>query len=296
MEPKVGFIGLGVMGQPMAKHVAAKFPTTVFDVTGERMEPFPKEERGATVAEVGKRADLIILSLPSSAIVETVVLGADGLVSILNKGSAVIDCSTTDPALSRKIAQGLAEKGVDFLDAPVSGGESGAQNAHLSIMVGGSQRVFDRYLGVLQTMGTTIVRVGDVGSGGIAKLVNNMIVGSTFTVAAEGFALAVKAGLDPKVLYEAIRNGWAGSPVLDAAAPSMISHDFNPPGGINILYKDLGYAMDLAKAYDAPVPMTAQVVEVFKAARSKGYGGLFQPAIIQLWEEVLGVRLDSQPK
>lgn len=293
MEPKVGFIGLGVMGLPMAQHVAKKYPTVVYDVSSERVKGFPEESRGGSVADVGARSDLVLLSLPSSAIVEEVVLGSGGLITVLKAGSAIIDNSTTDPGISRKMAGALAEKGIDFLDAPVSGGEGGAKNASLSIMAGGSQKVFDRYLPVLETMGTTIVRVGEVGAGGVAKLVNNMIVGSTFVVAAEGFALAKKAGLDPKVLYEAIRNGWAGSPVLDVAAPAMYNHDFNPPGGTNIIYKDLGYALDLAKQYDAPVPMTSQVAEVFKTARAKGYGNLFQPGIIQLWEAVLGIRLDQ---
>ncbi|MFP4431467.1 MAG: NAD(P)-dependent oxidoreductase [Spirochaetaceae bacterium] len=293
MEPKVGFIGLGVMGLPMAGHVAKKFSTTVYDVSPEPMKEFPEAARGGSVPEVAERSDLVLLSLPSSHIVEEVVLGSAGLITALKPGSAIIDNSTTDPSISRKMAGALAEKGIDFLDAPVSGGEGGAQKASLSIMVGGSEEVLERYLPVLQAMGTTIVRVGDVGSGGVAKLVNNMIVGSAFTVAAEGFALAKKAGLDPKLLYQAIKNGWAGSPVLDVAAPAMYNHDFNPPGGTNIIYKDLGYAMDLAKQYDAPVPITAQVVEVFKTARAKGYGGLFQPGIIQLWEEVLGIRLDQ---
>lgn len=293
MEPKVGFIGLGVMGLPMAGHVAEKFSTTVYDVSQDRMKEFPEAARGKSVVDVAQRSDLVLLSLPSSHIVEEVVLGSSGLITALKPGSAIIDNSTTDPSISRKMAKALAEKEIDFLDAPVSGGEGGAQKASLSIMVGGSEEVLERYLPVLQAMGTTIVRVGEVGSGGVAKLVNNMIVGSTFTVAAEGFALAKKAGLDPKLLYQAIKNGWAGSPVLDVAAPAMYNHDFNPPGGTNIIYKDLGYAMDLAKQYDAPVPMTAQVVEVFKTARAKGYGGLFQPGIIQLWEAVLGIRLDQ---
>jgi 2-hydroxy-3-oxopropionate reductase len=293
VEPKVGFIGLGVMGLPMAGHVAKKFSTTVYDVSPDPMKQFPEAARGESVADVAERSDLVLLSLPSSHIVEEVVLGSAGLITALKPGSAIIDNSTTDPSISRKMAGALAEKGIDFLDAPVSGGEGGAQKASLSIMVGGSEEVLERYLPVLQAMGTTIVRVGEVGSGGVAKLVNNMIVGSTFTVAAEGFALAKKAGLDPKLLYQAIKNGWAGSPVLDVAAPAMYNHDFNPPGGTNIIYKDLGYAMDLAKQYDAPVPITAQVVEVFKTARAKGYGGLFQPGIIQLWEAVLGIRLDQ---
>ncbi len=293
MEPRVGFVGLGVMGLPMAGHVAKKYATTVFDVSPDRMKDFAEEARARSIADLAAKSDVVLLSLPSSSIVEEVVLGTEGLMAGLKSGAAVIDNSTTDPAVSRKMARSLAEKAIEFLDAPVSGGEGGAQKASLSIMVGGKQEVLDRYLPILETMGTTIVRVGEVGSGGVAKLVNNMIVGSAFTVAAEGFALAKKAGLDPKVLYEAIRNGWAGSPVLDVAAPAMYSHNFDPPGGTNIIYKDLGYAMDLAKQYDVPVPMTAQVVEVFKAARAKGYGGLFQPGIIQLWEEVLGIRLDQ---
>jgi 2-hydroxy-3-oxopropionate reductase len=207
----------------------------------------------------------------------------------MQKGSAVIDTSTTEPTVSRVIAASLAQKGIDFLDAPVSGGEGGARDAALAFMVGGDPAVFDKYTPVLQVMAKSIVRVGDIGSGGVAKLVNNMIVGATFSIIAEGFALAMKNGIDPQVLYEAIKDGWAGSMVLNVAAPGIIEQNYTPGGTIDILFKDIGYALSLARSQNVPVPITAMADEIFKTARASGRGPFAQQIITQMWEELLGI-------
>lgn len=288
---KVGFIGLGVMGNHMARHLSKRYEVLVFDVDESRMASFDPAQRAQSIQEVGEKSSVVLLSLPSTPIVENVVVGDEGLIAAMGAGKAVIDTSTTSPNATRRVAAALAAQGIEFMDAPVSGGEGGATNASLSIMVGGDNKVLEKYREVLETIGGSVVRVGDVGAGEVAKLVNNMIVGSAFTVAAEGFALAVKNGLDPQQLYDAIKGGWAGSPVLDVAVPSFVKRDYNPPNGINILYKDLGYALELARDQDIPTPMTAQVNEVFKAARATGRGGLFQPAIVGLWEDALGIEV-----
>lgn len=289
MAVRVGFIGLGVMGGHMARHVGQKYDLTVYDVDAEKVSQQEGGEKAGSIQEVGKNADLVLLSLPSSQIVKEVICGAEGLIHVMDKGGAVIDTSTTEPTVSRALAQDLAEKGVDFLDAPVSGGEGGARDAALAIMVGGDAAVFEKYLPVLQVMAKSVVHVGEVGTGGAAKLVNNMIVGAAFSVIAEGFALAMKNDIDPAVLYEAIKDGWAGSKVLDVAATGIIKQDYQPGGTIDLLFKDIGYALSLARTQNIPVPITAMVDEILKTARASGRGPYAQQIITQMWEKLLGI-------
>lgn len=291
MSKTVGFVGLGVMGGPMAHHLSKKYSVVVYDADTKRLEEFPSESRAASVEAVGKSCDVVLMSLPSTDIVEAVVLGEHGLINSLKKDSAVIDLSTTNPSATRRIAAELAKQGIAFLDAPVSGGDKGAKNATLAIMVGGEQAVFDGYKEILEVVGASVVRVGPVGTGEVAKLINNMIVASTFSTIAEGVALGAKNDLDPQKLYEAIKDGWAGSPLLEVSISAMLTREYNPPNGIDILYKDLGYALELAQEQSVPVPLTAEANEVFKAARSTGRGKLGQPAIIGLWEDTLGIRI-----
>jgi 2-hydroxy-3-oxopropionate reductase len=288
---QVGFIGLGIMGGHMARHLAGRYELTVFDVDAAKIAALEAAgARGAaSVTDVGAACDLVLLSLPSSEIVERVVTGDGGLLSSMRSGGAVIDTSTTEPTVTKRVAAKLAERGIGFLDAPVSGGEGGAKAAKLSIMVGGPVELFDRYKPVLEVMGPSVVRVGDVGAGEVAKLVNNMIVGSAFAVIAESFALGRKMGLDLEQLYHAIRGGWAGSAVLDVAAPGIVARNFTPGGSVDVLFKDLGYALSLARSQNVPTPMTAMVDEIFKAARASGRGPKAQQVIIQLWEELLGL-------
>lgn len=297
---RIGFVGLGVMGAPMARHVAARFPTTVYDVDAAKARlvasaasSVPGAPTAATAGADATRAaarlsdladcDLVVLSLPASSVVHDVCLGGDGLASVLAEGSLVVDASTTDPAVSVKLASGLRARGIAFVDAPVSGGEGGAKAAALSVMCGGNAVDVARARPVLECFGSSVVHVGDVGAGGVAKLVNNMIVGATFAVVAEGFALAGASGLDPDTLYQAIRGGWAGSPVLDVAGPAIAERDYTPGGTIDLLFKDIGYALSLARAHNVPTPMTALTDELLKAARAAGYGAQSQPAVIELW-------------
>jgi 2-hydroxy-3-oxopropionate reductase len=286
---KIGLVGLGVMGGHMARHFARAHELVVFDVDPGKVSAVVGAQAASSVADVGSRSEVVLLSLPGSAIVEQVVTGADGLMSSLGSGGAVIDTSTTEPTVSKRIAARLAERGIEFLDAPVSGGEGGARDATLSVMAGGSQAVFDRYKPLLEVVGKSVIRVGETGSGGVAKLINNMIVGSTFAVIAETFALGKTCGLDPAVLYDAIKGGWAGSAVLDVAAPGIIKRDFTPGGTIDILFKDIGYALSLAREHNVPTPMTALTDEILKAARASGRGSKAQQIIIQMWEGALGL-------
>ncbi len=276
------------MGGHMARHLAKHHRLSVFDVERSKIDGIEGVRGADGVAAVARLSQLVFLSLPSSSIVEDVCIGSGGLAENLAEGGAVVDTSTTEPLVTRRIADVFSAKGIDFLDAPVSGGEAGARNASLSIMVGGSAEVFERYRSVLEIVGSSVVRVGETGAGEVAKLVNNMIVGSTFVVIAEAFALGKSMGLDLKMLYEAIRGGWAGSAVLDVAAPGIIERNFTPGGSVDVLFKDIGYALSLARSRNVPTPMTALVDEVFKAARASGRGSQAQHVIIQMWENLLG--------
>jgi 2-hydroxy-3-oxopropionate reductase len=288
MPETIGFVGLGVMGRPMAENLAKKFAVVGFDVLESRRTGLAGVSTARTAAEVAGSCPVVCLSLPSAAVVEEVVLGSGGLGDSMKKGSLLIDLSTSLPSLSRRIAARLAEKGIEFADAPVSGGEAGARSAALAIMVGATPETFRRCQEFLSAIGKTVVRVGDVGAGGIAKLVNNMIVGTAFAVIAEGFGLAQSNGVDVRSLYDAIREGWAGSKVLDVSAEAIAARQYVPGGTVDMLQKDLSYARTLAAESHSPIPMTAAAHEVFVAGQAAGFGKKSQPALFELWSRKAG--------
>jgi 2-hydroxy-3-oxopropionate reductase len=305
-----GFIGLGVMGYNMALNLAQKMPAgkdgegdraghklLVFDVDKDKTGSFVKAvgEKAAAaedIAEIGRRSDLVFLSLPTSRIVSEVVLdGSGSLAKTLKPGAIVVDTSTTEVRVVKDLAAKLREGGIEFSDAPVSGGEKAAKEGTLSFMAGAGEEVFSVIQPYCAAMGASVVRMGEPGAGQIAKAVNQMIVGAAFAVIAEAFSLGVKNGLDPKALYEAVRGGWAGSRVLDVAAADMFSREFKPGGTVDIHWKDLGYALGISKDTDVPVPVTALVHEIFKAARARGDGKKSQPAVVKLWESLLDIEI-----
>ena len=288
MKEKVGFVGLGIMGRPMAENLSRGYEVLGFDLDSSRFQGISSVGKGASVAEVAKACRTVCLSLPNASIVEQVATGDHGLAANLAPGSLVVDLSTSLPSVSRRIAKKLLERGIEFVDAPVSGGEGGAKTATLAIMLGGTEKNFERAKPMLLQMGKTAVRVGDVGAGGIAKLVNNMIVGSTFAVIAEGFFLAAENGVDLGLLYNSIREGWAGSKVLDVSAGAMIARDYTPGGTIDMLEKDLGYARAVAAESHVPVPMTSLAHELYVAGQASGRGKEAQPALIELWRALGG--------
>ncbi len=290
MTGPAGFIGLGIMGRPMAQNLAKSVEILAFDVDKHRADGMENVHPAASVSEVGKACNVVLMSLPSTTIVEAVVMGPGGLLETLPSGSLIIDLSTTLPTSSQKIEKLSASRGIAFVDAPVSGGEAGAQNASLSVMAGGTESAFERALPYLRAIGSSVVHMGAIGSGGVAKLVNNMIVGAEFAVIAEGFALAARFGLDPSTLYEAIRGGWAASKVLDVSAPAMIKNDYRPGGTVDLIEKDMGYARTLATERRVPVPVTAIAHEIYVAAQAHGDGKSAQPVIIRMWEELMNAQ------
>jgi 2-hydroxy-3-oxopropionate reductase len=239
--------------------------------------------------EVAAQSDLLITMLPNSPDVELVVLGKDGVLDGARKGLVFVDMSTISPLVSQQVGKALEAKGVAMLDAPVSGGEKGAIEGALSIMVGGDRGVFDRVLPIFQAMGKTITYLGPLGFGGFTKLANQIIVAVNLTALGEALTLARKAGLDRELTLKALAGGLAGSRCLDQKAPNYVAGSYKPGFKIDLHFKDLGLIMESAHALGVPLPATAVVQELFNALRVKGRGQLDHSAIITLLEDLAGV-------
>jgi len=280
------------MGASMARNLCGKFPGVhAYNTNPVKLQNLVSSTKpGAilpaeSIQEVGRKSDIVFLSLPDSTIVKNVILGERGLGTCMKSGGIIVDASTSDAAVEIEIAAALADKGIRFLDSPVSGGEKAAIDATLSFMVGGEESVFNECLVYFKAMGASVIRIGETGSGQVAKCVNQMIVGATFAAIAEAFALGTKAGIDPGSLYNAIKDGWAGSKVLDVAARDIISREFKPGGTIDMIFKDLGYVLSLSRSQVFPAPLSSLVHEIFMAGRAAGDGKRSQAAIIKLWEK-----------
>lgn len=296
-DTAVGFIGMGVMGGPMARNlIKAGYTVTGFDTDQGRLDRFVAAggKPAASAAEVGRASAVVCLSLPTGDVVRQVVTGEGGLATVMKPGTAILDLSTTEAKVAQDAAKACAAGGIAFLDAPVSGGEQGAIDATLSIMVGGEAAAFARCRPILSSMGKSVVHMGGCGMGQAAKLVNNLIVAAGFAAVCEGWALAVKAGLDPATLHEAIRGGWAGSRVMEETIPRLLTRNFVPGGTVDIMTKDVGYALNMARTLDLPVPVTALVHELFRMAKAQGKGPKAQPVLITLWEEWTGIQVGGE--
>ncbi len=288
---KIGFVGLGIMGRPMAKNlIKAGHELVVFARRDEIKSEF--EELGCSVAtspeNVAKEAKVIITMLPNSPDVRNVVLGENGLISGLQEGSVIIDMSSIDPLESQSIAKELSLQNIHFMDAPVSGGEPKAIDGSLSVMVGGNEEVFNQYKGLLLDMAGSVVRVGEVGSGNIAKLANQMVVASNIAAVSEAMVFAKKAGADPQKVYQAIRGGLAGSTVMDAKVPLMIERKFDPGFRIELHVKDLKNVQSAAQSVNAPSPLTALVMEMMQYLIAHGYEKEDHSSLVKFYEELAG--------
>jgi 2-hydroxy-3-oxopropionate reductase len=242
-------------------------------------------------AAVAREAEVVVLMLPNSPDVERVVLGPRGIIEGARSGQTVVDMSTISPIVSQRVGAELGKKGVRMLDAPVSGGEKGAIDSTLSIMVGGEAAVFREILPVFQAMGKTITHLGPLGSGGFTKLANQIIVAVNLTALAEALTLAAKAGLDIELTLKALAGGLAGSRCLDQKTPNYLAHEFKPGFKIDLHYKDLGLIAEAARALSVPLPTTSVVQELFSAARVRGAGGLDHSGIITLLEHLAGTEV-----
>ncbi len=298
MAETVGFIGLGIMGRPMAKNLRkAGYSLVVHNRSQGGVQELVALGAKAAAAprEVAAQARIIITMLPNSPDVELVALGPNGLIEGARPGSLLADMSTISPIVSQKVAAALKPKGMAMLDAPVSGGEKGAIEAALSIMVGGEQADFDRALPLFQAMGKTITRIGPIGSGGFVKLANQIIVAINLTAIAEALTLGSKAGIDLELMITALAGGLAGSRCLDQKKPNYLAHTYNPGFKIDLHYKDLGLIMEAGRALNVPLPITALVQELFTALRVKGRGGLDHSGVITLFEDLANVRVGKPP-
>ncbi|MBI2157528.1 MAG: 2-hydroxy-3-oxopropionate reductase [Candidatus Rokubacteria bacterium] len=291
MAQVIGFIGLGIMGRPMARNLLkAGYALVVHNRSRGPMEEIVKAgaRAGTSPRDVAGQSDVLVTMLPNSPDVELVALGKDGIIDGARAGLIVADMSTISPIVSQKVGRALAAKGVTMLDAPVSGGEKGAIDGALSIMVGGDKAVFDAVLPVFQAMGRTITHLGPLGFGGFTKLANQIIVAMNLTALAEALTLGKKAGLDRDLLLTALAGGLAGSKCLEQKRPNYLSNTYNPGFKIDLHYKDLGLIMESARALGVPLPATAVVQELFSALRVKGRGGLDHSGVITLLEDLAG--------
>ncbi|MBR2996514.1 MAG: 2-hydroxy-3-oxopropionate reductase [Lachnospiraceae bacterium] len=291
---KIGFIGLGIMGKPMVKNLMKGGYTDVLVNNRSRAAVDEVVSCGAVAAtneEIGRECDVVMTMLPNSPQVREVMLGEGGVGSFMKEGSVFIDMSSINPVASQEIAAELAKRGVEMLDAPVSGGEPKAIDGSLSFMVGGKQEVFDAYKPLLLTMGASVVRCGDVGAGNTTKLANQIIVACNIQALAEALMLAKKAGVDPQLVFEAIRGGLAGSTVMNAKAPMMIEGNDKPGFKIDLHIKDLNNALDCAHTVGSPVPMTAQVQEIFQWLHNREGGQKDHSAIAQYYEFLTGEKI-----
>ena len=290
---KIGLIGLGIMGKPMAKNLLkAGYELVVNDRNQASIDEVVAAGASyATQAEIGESCDVVLTMLPNSPQVKEVMLGDDGVAAHMKAGSAFIDMSSINPVASKEIAAVLEAKGIDMLDAPVSGGEPKAIDGTLSFMVGGKQEVFDKFKDLLGAMGASVVRCGDVGAGNTTKLANQIIVACNIQALAEALTLAQKAGVDPELVFQAIRGGLAGSTVMEAKAPMMIAGNDKPGFKIDLHIKDLNNALDCAHAVGSPLPMTASVQEVLQWLHNNGKGQADHSAIAQYYEKLTGIQI-----
>ena len=294
---KIGFIGLGIMGKPMSKNLlAAGHALVVFDIDKAAVEELKKSgaEGGASPRDVASKANIIITMLPNSPHVKAVVLGKDGVIECAQKGSIVVDMSSIAPLVAREVSEALAQKGIRMLDAPVSGGQPKAIDGSLSIMVGGAQKDFDEVLPIFKAMGSSAVLTGGIGAGNVTKLANQIIVALNIAAVSEALVLATKAGVDPELVYKAIRGGLAGSTVLDAKAPLMLDRKFNPGFRIDLHIKDLGNVLETGHGIGVPLPLSAAVMEIMQALKVDRMGDKDHSAIVRFYEKLANIEVKRQ--
>lgn len=294
METKIGFIGLGIMGKPMAKNlIKAGYSLTVWNRTSSKMGELI--ELGAKSAgspkEVAKDSEVVITMLTDSPDVEFVILGSSGVIEGAKKGLIAIDMSTISPRVTKKIAEKLADKGVEMLDAPVTGGEIGAINASLSIMVGGNEKVFEKCLPIFQSLGKRVTFMGTHGNGQVAKLCNQIMCVMNIQGVCEGLALGAKAGIDLNNLIEVLTGGAANSWQLANLGPKMVKGDLEPGFKMKTQQKDLRLVLEAASEFNLPLPGTAIVNQIFRIVEAEGLGEKGTQAAIKAMEKISGYKI-----
>lgn len=295
---KLGFIGIGIMGKPMAKNlIDASYPLVVYDINHKALEEMVdyNAESASSCKEVASQSDIIITMLPNSPEVEKAVLGEDGVIEGVKKGQILIDMSSIAPLVSQKVAKELEKKGVDMLDAPVSGGQEKAQSGTLAIMVGGKEEVFEKCKDILEVMGKPVL-VGDIGAGETTKLVNQVIVAINIAAVAEALIMGKKAGVDPKKIFEAIKGGLASSQCLIDKTPRMFTGNYEPGFRIKLHVKDLTNALETSRELHNAMPLSAQVMEMMQTLMADGYSEIDHGGLALFYEKMNKISLKSPKK
>ena len=284
---KIGFIGVGIMGRPMAGHLQAA-GHELFLVKHRTTLPKELVDGGAVECasskEVAQQAEIVITMVPDTPHVEAVLFGPDGVAEGLSAGKTVVDMSSISPIETKSFANRVNELGCDYLDAPVSGGEVGAKNAALTIMVGGPQETFDKIKPLFELMGKSITLVGDNGAGQTAKVANQIVVALTIEAVSEALVFAAKAGVDPARVRDALMGGFAGSRILEVHGERMIKRTFDPGFRIELHQKDLNLALAGARALNMSLPNTAATQELFNACAAHGWGGMDHSTLVRALE------------
>jgi len=296
MVEKVGFIGLGIMGMPMARNLLrAGFDVVAYNRTASKAEALAKEgaKKAELPGELAKECPVVITIVSNTPDVEKVILGKNGVIEGIQPDSVVIDMSTIAPQATRDIAVQLKEKGVHMLDAPVSGGEQGAINGTLSIMVGGDAEIFKRCQSVFEAMGKNIVHVGSNGMGQTVKLMNQILVAGNLNAVAEALIFGQKAGVDLDKAISAIKSGAAGSWQLENLGPCIIKRDFNPGFMVDLIQKDLSLIMEAASAMQIPLPATSLIHQLYYSLQLSGEGRNGTQALVKVLESLAGVEVKS---
>jgi 2-hydroxy-3-oxopropionate reductase len=291
---KVGFVGLGIMGTPMARNLMkAGHRLVVYDIF-----PGPVAElaasgaaRGESARDVAARSEVTITMVPDGPEVEAAILGANGALEGAARGSILVDMSSISPLVAQKVGAACEAKGVEFLDAPVSGSEPKAVEGTLAIMVGGRQQTFDKVLPLFQAMGSSATLTGPVGAGNVTKLANQIMVAVNIAAMGEALVLATKAGLDPEVVFNAVKGGLAGSTVLNAKAPTLIARNFKPGFRVRLHQKDLRNALIEAESMKVSLPFTSLAQQVLMALMNEGRGDLDHSAIVTFIEDMAKVEV-----
>jgi 2-hydroxy-3-oxopropionate reductase len=296
MADTVGFIGLGIMGKPMAKNlIEAGHELVVYNRTQAKAEELAGD--GATVAgsprEVAEQSDVIITMLPDSPQVEEVLVGEDGVLEGIKEGALVVDTSTISPVVTEELAAKVAEKGASMLDAPVSGGDVGAIEGTLSIMVGGSEEDFERARPLFDAMGKTVTHVGETGAGQVVKAANQIVVALTIEAVSEALVLGSKGGVAPEKILDVLGGGLAGNKVMEVKREKMLTHSFDPGFRIELHHKDLGIALAAGREYGVTLPVTAVVDQMLQDLKMRGRGDRDHSALLTLIEDSSGHEIGS---
>lgn len=291
---KIGFIGLGIMGKPMAKNlINAGYELIVYDIDTESLVQMEENgaKRGTSPKNIAENSDVIITMLPNSPHVKEVILGEDGVIEGVKEGQVVIDMSSIAPLVSQEVAKELEKKEVDMLDAPVSGGQEGAEAGTVAFMVGGKKDVFEENKEILEIMGGSVTFVGGIGAGEITKLVNQVMVAINIAAVAEALSLGKKAGVNPENIVNAVKNGLAGSQCLKDKAPRMINGDYNPGFKMKLHVKDLNNVFETSKELHAAMPLTAQVMEMMQSLMAEGYTEIDHGGLALFYEKINNLSL-----